>query len=217
MNLQIIRNTKMALSDKDRAAFLMLQSGHISDAMEGLSLPRTVLHGFTYLGKPGAKLVGTAFTVRQAPKHATAARTDALVSHAKVSGELASAGDIVVIDAGGRIDTGTWGENHCMRAGARDVAGAVINGATRDAHEIRALDFPVFCQGFSPVKSLWDLETVGLKEPVTICSVQIRQGDIVFGDETGIIIVPPEQKDVILEHAKRIHDQEAEYAKQFTS
>jgi 4-hydroxy-4-methyl-2-oxoglutarate aldolase len=207
----------MALSDKQRDVFLTLQSGHISDAMEGLSLPRTVLHGFTYLGKPGAKMVGTAFTVRQAPKHATASRTESLVSHAKVSGELASAGEVVVIDAGGRTDTGTWGENHCMRAGARNVAGAVINGATRDAHEIRGLDFPVFCQGFSPVKSLWDLETVGLRDPVTICNVQIRQGDIVFGDETGIIIVPPEQKDVILENALRIHDQEAEYAKQFTS
>jgi 4-hydroxy-4-methyl-2-oxoglutarate aldolase len=56
---------------------------------------------------------------------------------------------------------------------------------------------------------------VGLKDPVTICNVQIRQGDIVFGDETGIIIVPPEQKDIILERAMRIHDQEAEYARQF--
>lgn len=205
----------MALSDKDRNTFLTLQSGHISDAMEGLSLPRTVLHGFAYLGKPGGKMVGTAFTVRQAPKHCTASHTDSLVSHAKVSGELASAGEVVVIDAGGRIDTGTWGENHCMRAGARDVAGALINGATRDAHEIRSLDFPVFCQGFSPIKSLWDLETVGLNEPVTMGNVQIRQGDIVFGDETGIIIVPPEKKDAILERAMQIHDQEAEYAKQF--
>jgi 4-hydroxy-4-methyl-2-oxoglutarate aldolase len=205
----------MSLSDKDRRAFLGLQSGHISDAMEGMALPRTVLHGFTYLGKPGGKMVGTAFTVRQAPKHVSASRTDALVSHAKVSGELAAAGEVVVIDAGGRTDTGTWGENHCMRAGARGVAGAVVNGATRDAHEIRGLDFPVFCMGFSPVKSLWDLETVGLRQPVTICGVQIRQGDIIFGDETGIIVVPMDRKDEILERATQIHDQEADYAKKF--
>jgi 4-hydroxy-4-methyl-2-oxoglutarate aldolase len=205
----------MALSDADCDAFLKLQSGHISDAMEGMGLPRTVLHGYIYLGPPGAKMVGTAFTVQQAPKHATAERTKSLVKHAQVSGELAASGDVVVIDAGGRTDTGTWGENHCMRAGARGVAGAVINGATRDAHEIRGLDFPVFCQGFSPVKSLWDLETVSLRQPVTLGGVQIRQGDIVFGDETGIIIVPPDMKDDIVAAAMRIHDQEAEYAKQF--
>ena len=205
----------MAFSDTDREAFLALQSGHISDAMEGLGLPRTVLHGYTYLGVPGAKMVGSAFTVRQAPKHVRASRTESLVSHARVSAELAAEGDVVVIDAGGRTDTGTWGENHCMRAGARGVAGAVINGATRDAHEIRGLDFPVFCKGFSPVKSLWDLETVGMREPLSLGAVQIRQGDIVFGDETGIIIVPPERKDAILDHARRIHDEEADYAKQF--
>ena len=205
----------MALSDSDRDSFMKLQSGHISDAMEGMGLPRTVLHGYTYLGTPGAKMVGTAFTVQQAPKHVTAGRMDPLVKHAQVSGELAAAGDVVVIDAGGRTDTGTWGENHCMRGGARGVAGAVINGATRDAHEIRGLDFPVFCQGFSPVKSQWDLETVSLRTPVTIGGVQIRQGDIVFGDETGIIIVPPEMKDEIIAAAMAIHDKEAEYAKQF--
>lgn len=205
----------MALSDADRDAFMTLQSGHISDAMEGMGLPRTVLHGFTYLGTPGAKMVGTAFTVRQAPKHVTEKRTTSLVKHAQVSGELAEPGDVVVVDAGGRTDTGTWGENHCMRAGARGVSGAVINGATRDAHEIRGLDFPVFCRGFSPVKSLWDLETVGLREPVTIAGVQVRQGDIVFADETGIIVVPPEMKDDIIAAAMKIHDQEAEYARQF--
>lgn len=205
----------MSFSDTDRDAFLVLQSGHISDAMEGLGLPRSVLHGYTYLGTPGAKMVGPAFTLRQVPKHVTASRTESLVSHARVSSELAAAGEVVVIDAGGRMDVGTWGENHCMRAGARGVAGAVINGATRDAHEIRSLDFPVFCRGFSPVKSLWDLETVGMREPVTLGGVQIRQGDIVFGDETGIIVVPPERKDEILEGARRIHDEEAEAAKRF--
>jgi regulator of RNase E activity RraA len=205
----------MSFSDTDRDAFLVLQSGHISDAMEGLGLPRTVLHGYSYLGTPGATMVGPAFTLRQAPKQATASRTDALATHARVSRELAASGEVVVIDADGRTDVGTWGENHCMWAGSRGVAGAVINGATRDAHEIRSLDFPVFCRGFSPVKSLWDLASVGMREPVTLGNVQIRQGDIVFGDETGIIIVPPEQKDTILEHARRIHDGEAEAAKQF--
>ncbi len=207
----------MALSDQDRDTFLTLQSGHISDAMEGMGLIRSVLHGYLYLGPPGGRMVGTAYTVRQAPKHATASRAESLVSHAKVSGGLASEGEVIIVDAGGRIDSGTWGENHCMRAKPYGVQGAVINGATRDAHEIRSLDFPVFCKGFSPVKSQWDLETVGHNEPLSIDGVQVRAGDIVFGDETGIIIVPPELKDKIIEAARRIHDQEAEYAEQFKS
>ena len=205
----------MALSDKDHDTFLGLQSGHINDAMEGMGLTRSVLHGYTYLGTPGGRMVGTAYTVRQAPKHATATRTDPLVSHAKVSGGLASSGEVIIVDAGGRIDSGTWGENHCMRAKPTGVQGAVINGATRDAHEIKSLDFPVFCKGFSPVKSLWDLETVGHNEPLSMDGVQVRSGDIVFGDETGIIIVPPELMDKILAAAQKIRDDEAKYAEQF--
>ena len=202
----------MPLSYKDRDTFLGLQSGHISDAMEGMALPRTVLHGYRYLGTPGARMVGTAYTIQQLPKHVTAGHSDALVSHADVSRELASEGEVVLIDAGGRTDTGTWGENHCMRARPRGVAGAVINGATRDAHEIKALDFPVFCKGVSPVKSQWDLETLSHNQPINLDGVQIRPGDIVFGDETGIIIVPPEMKDKILDAAKAVHDKEVEWA-----
>ena len=205
----------MPLSDTDRDALLELQSGHISDAMEGMELPRTVLHGYIYLGTPGARMVGTAFTVQQAPKHVTAAHGDPLVSHAEVSRELASEGEVVLIDAGGSTDTGTWGENHCMRARPRGVSGAVINGATRDAHEIKSLDFPVFCKGFSPVKSQWDLETLSHNQPINLDGVQIRPGDIVFGDETGIIIVPPELKDPIIRAAQKIRDTEAEWAKDY--
>ena len=103
----------MPLSDNNRDSFLALQAGHISDAMEEMELPRTVLHGYTYLGTPGARMVGIAYTVQQTPKHVTTGRLEALVSHADVSRELASEGEVILIDAGGRTDSGTWGENHC--------------------------------------------------------------------------------------------------------
>jgi hypothetical protein len=52
----------MALSDKDHDAFLILQSGQIRDAMEGLALPCTVLHGLTDLGKPADNLAQQTFS-----------------------------------------------------------------------------------------------------------------------------------------------------------
>lgn len=52
----------MALGDKDRDAFLILQSRHTSDAMEGLALPRTVRHGFAGLGEPAGKLAPRIFS-----------------------------------------------------------------------------------------------------------------------------------------------------------
>lgn len=65
------------------------------------------------------------------------------------------------------------------------------------------------------MKSLWDLETVGHNEPLSLGGVQVRAGDIVFGDETGIIIVPPELMEKILAASQKIRDEEAAYAEQF--
>ena len=201
----------MPLSTKDYEHLKELQSGHISDAMEGMALPRTVLHGYTYLGPTGTRMAGTAFTVQQIPKHASANHADALVTHAQVSRELASEGEIILIDAAGRTDTGTWGENHCNRAKPRGVSGVVINGATRDADEIKLLNFPVFCKGFSPIKSQWDLETLSHNQPINLDGVQIRPGDIIFGDTTGILVIPPEMKDPIISTALKIRDTEARW------
>ena len=198
----------MFISAKDYDNLKELQSGHISDAMEDMELPRTVLHGYTYLGPIKTRMVGTAFTVQQIPKHASANHADSLVTHAQVSKELASEGEVILIDAGGCTDTGTWGENHCMRSKPRGVSGAVINGATRDADEIKSLDFPVFCKGFSPVKSQWNLETLSHNQPINIDGIQIRPGDIVFGDATGIIIIPPEMKDPVISSALKVRDEE---------
>lgn len=138
----------MALSDKDHETFLGLQSGHISDAMEGMGLTRSVLHGYTYLGTPGGRMVGTAYTVRQAPKHATASRTDPLVSHAKVSGGLASSGEVIVVDAGGAVDSGTWGENHCMRAKPNGVRGPSSMVPRVMPTKLNRSTFPSFAKGF---------------------------------------------------------------------
>lgn len=205
----------MPLSEKNHRIILGLQSGHISDAMEGIGLTGSVLHGYTYLGLPGGRMAGSAYTVRQAPKHVTAKKNDSLVSHAKASGGLASSGEVIIVDAGGCVESGTWGENHCIRARPNGVQGAIINGATRDAHEIKSLDFPVFCKGFSPIKSRWGLETISHNETLNMDGVQVRSGDIVFGDETGIIIIPPELIEKILISAQKIRDEENLYAEQF--
>ena len=84
------------------------------------------------------------------------------------------------------------------------MAGLVIDGSIRDVEAIRKMGFPVFCRGFSPVKSQWDLETLSLNQPVMIGGIQVRPGDILFGDETGILVVPPERKQEVLSKATEI-------------
>jgi regulator of RNase E activity RraA len=85
-----------------------------------------------------------------------------------------------------------------------------MDGCVRDVSSIRETGFPVFCKNFSPVKSLWDLETVQIGEPVVIESAQVRKGDIIFADETGIVVIPQNHLDHVVLQAKRIREEENE-------
>lgn len=198
----------MDLSKAQIDEFKDMLSGHVSDAMEFLGLPRTVAHGYKLIGAGNTVVVGPAFTVQQVPKHASYAHDEPAVRHKEVSGELAGEGKVIIIDIGGRTDVCSWGEFHSFSCMTRGVAGTIVNGSTRDSNAIRELGYPVFCRGFSPIKSRWNLETVGIEVPVNIGDVQVRPNDLVFADETGIVIVPKEHISAVLERAKEIRDWE---------
>jgi len=115
---------------------------------------------------------------------------------------------VIVIDVGGIREVCSWGEIHSLKCQMRGVAGLIIDGCVRDVEGIRKIGFPVFCLGFSPVKSLWDLETLSFNEPVVIGGVQVRPGDILFGDETSIVVIPAEPEQDVLLKAREIRDEE---------
>jgi regulator of RNase E activity RraA len=187
------------------AAVARLGTGPISDAMEGLRLPRAVVTGWHFVSaEPTVALVGPAYTVRQAAKGRAAAHEDNRTRQGEVAARLARPGDVVVIDAGGRTDIATWGETYATQARARGVAGLVINGALRDSARVRRGGFPVLCRGFSPVASRWDLETIALGEPVTIGGVLIRPGDLLCADADGLIVVPRDEAAAVFDRALAI-------------
>ncbi|RDE07891.1 RraA family protein [Pelagibacterium lacus] len=196
----------MALNDTQQAEFLTLVSGHVSDAMEILGIKRSVLTNFICLGSNHARMVGTAFTIRQRAKSSVTPKDEPLVRHAEVSGGLAGKGEVVVVDIGGRTDVVSWGEFHTYKCLLNGVTGVLINGATRDAPQIRDSGMTVMVKGLSPIKSRWDLETAEINGPVTIDGVGIRPGDVIFGDETGVVVVPQERIDDVLAKAKEIRD-----------
>jgi len=198
----------MPLTDQERAEFAALASGQISDAMEMLDLRRSVVTGLMMLASPGAKIVGPAVTVRQVPKTAGEDRDAKLTRHQEVTRKIAGRGDVVVIDNGGRVDVATWGEFHCYACKQNGAAGAVVDGATRDAPDVRASGFPTFVRGFSPVKSQWNLKTAAVNEPVMLGPVPVNPGDIIFADETAVVVIPAAQKATVLEKANDIRRSE---------
>jgi len=157
-----------------------LGTGPIGDAMELLGMARKVITGLVLVSDdPVRTVVGPAFTVRQANKSRALPHDVDLTRQRVASSQLAAPGDVIVIDVGGRLDFGTWGENRAMMAQSRGIAGLVAHGAVRDKEWIRRTGFPVLCRGFSPVSSKWELETVAMNERIVIDGVTIEPGDIV--------------------------------------
>lgn len=170
----------------------------ISDAMERLGLPRTAIVNFRTSMRDVPAVVGVALTIRQMPKNPTAPRQERLARHGEVVEQSAREGDFIVLDGGARADIASWGENHTRRCKDRGVAGILVNGSVRDIAAIRALAMQVFHLGTSPVSSRWDQRTAEIGGDVVVAGVTIRSGDILVGDEDGLVVVAPEQLKTIL-------------------
>lgn len=102
------------------------------------------------------------------------------------------ANDVLVATTNGDRSCALWGELLSTACRARGAVGVVVDGLTRDALRILAMDFPVFASGFSPLDSKGRLDGIRHGEPIRIGQCLVRPGDLVFGDIDGIVIVPVE-------------------------
>lgn len=128
---------------------------------------------------PGMTLAGTALPVWCRPG-------DNLALHLAIA--EAQPGDVLVVDYGGSLDSGPFGEIMALACQMRGIAGMVIDGAVRDSAHIAALGFPVFARGLNirgTVKQ--DAGQVGV--PVTLGGVEIAVGDLVLADADAILVL----------------------------
>ncbi|CAN5233003.1 RraA family protein [soil metagenome] len=85
-----------------------------------------------------------------------------------------------------------WGGLMTTRAQHLKAAGAVLDGYSRDTNEVLELGLPVFSLGGYSQDQGPRGKVVDYRVPVEIQGVRIRPGDIVFGDQDGVLIVPRE-------------------------
>lgn len=128
----------------------------------------------------GGQLLGQALTVRTRPG-------DNLLVHQAI--EMAEPGDVIVVDAGGDLTNAIIGELMVAYAGARGVAGMVINGAIRDLAAIRAGAFPVFACGVTHRGPFKD-GPGEINMEISLDGMIVRPGDLIVGDADGVVGVP---------------------------
>lgn len=120
----------------------------------------------------------------------------------------AKPGDVIVAYCSEAYEAGYWGDLLTSGAMYHGISGLVIDACVRDADEIEALGFPVFCRGLCMKGTGKDPEG-SLNEPITIGGVLIEPGDIIVGDRDGVLVVPQGMIEDAIEKSKAREDKEA--------
>jgi RraA family protein len=144
-------------------------------------------------------MAGTAVTVRTRPG-------DNLAIHRAF--DFCRPGDVLVIDGGGDITQALMGEIMATYAESLGVQGLVIDGAIRDVGAIREHDFPVYARAVThrgPYKN----GPGEVNVPVTVGCMVVQPGDIIVGDQDGVLAIAPADVAAVIEGARRQADKEA--------
>lgn len=164
------------VDDATVAAFRSLPVANVSDVMNRLTAGGPALrplHG-------GGALAGAALTVKTRPG-------DNLMIHKAL--DIAEPGDVIVVDGGGDLTNALIGELMIAHAIQRGVAGLVLYGAVRDLAAIRQGAFPVFAAGVTHRGPYKD-GPGEINVPIAISGMVISPGDLILGDDDGLVCVP---------------------------
>ncbi|MFC0406659.1 RraA family protein [Roseomonas elaeocarpi] len=174
------------------ARFRDLPVANVSDVMSRMTAGGARLRP---MHRAGVVLAGAALTVKTRPG-------DNLMIHKAIG--LAQPGDVIVVDAGGDLTNALIGELMLAQMVKRGLGGIVINGAIRDSAAIGAQDFPVFAAGVTHRGPYKD-GPGEINVPVAIDGMVIMPGDLVLGDDDGLLCVPIDEAEAIHAAASAKH------------
>jgi 4-hydroxy-4-methyl-2-oxoglutarate aldolase len=150
------------------------------------------------------KIAGKAVTIK-----VTAAGMTKSKHHLGVRAiDAAEPGDVIIIDNRGDLYNNCWGEILTMGAKMKGVAGVVVDGAARDIDACKEFGFPVYARATVPIIARGRIMEESFNEVIRVGDVQMRPGDIVMADINGVVIIPAERFDEVLEAAAQIQQKE---------
>lgn len=140
----------------------------------------------------GRKMKGRAVTVQTY-------RSDNLMLH--VALEMAQKGDVLVVDAGEITNAGLWGDLMTQMACIKGLNGVVTDGAVRDIEELIKSGLPIYSKSISP---LGGFKSAGGSVNIRIScgGVVVLPGDIIIGDDDGVVVIPLGKAEEVLELCK---------------
>jgi regulator of RNase E activity RraA len=180
--------------------FKELAAASVSDALDRLQI-----HGQAQGILPlafGHHVVGRAFTLHYVPCGVIKGTVGDYIDDVPPGG-------ICVLDNGGRLDCTVWGDILTTVSCQRGIAATVIHGVCRDVAGSLDLSYPLFSRSRFMRTGKDRVQVDGTNVPISLGDVQVTPGDIVMGTDDGVLVVPQEKAEQVLELARSIAEAEA--------
>ena len=139
------------------------------------------------------KIVGPAFTVNP-PKGVSGIIPDAILAM--------NPGEVMVVAGKECCNHSYWGDHRSICASMKGLEGVVIDGAFRDLEGCMEVGFPIFARNVTPGSCAKAAEGE-LNVPILCGGVEVCPGDLIVGDCNGIIVIKPEEAELVMERARK--------------
>ena len=169
----------------------------------------TFMHGVTPL-RPNMKMAGPAFTLRYIPmrEDLDPGTVDNLKDVQRIGIEQISEGEVLVIDARGDTRAGTMGSILATRLHCRGAAGIVTDGAYRDSPVIAELGIAAYAAAMNAHTNKTIHHPSEIQVPIACGDVAVYPGDIIVGDEEGVVVVPAHLAEQVAQTASEMEEKE---------
>ena len=204
--------------DKIRSEKLFnLYTGAVTDIMDsmGSTLRNQTLPSNLRPLTPDMKVSGPAYTVRGNKRFYDDGADPRYKQIDMLDGVFP--GSVILMDSGDEKSAAHWGELMSKTAMEKGATGAIINGGIRDTEEIINHQFPVFASYHSPLTAVYRYNIIDFNNPVVIGGVNINPGDYILGDIDGVICIPKNIIDEVIEEAEVVKNKEDIVRKELAS
>ncbi|MEM3506586.1 MAG: RraA family protein [Candidatus Bathyarchaeia archaeon] len=160
---------------------------------------------------PTKRIVGQAVTIKDVLTKEVVTPLPALEVIDK-----AKPGDIIVraVEDGNAKDIALWGGLMSLAAKKKGIKGAVLDGGVRDILEAKAISFSIFAKSITPVTSVGRTKVVEINSSITIDGVNINPGDLIVGDNDGVVVIPINLVEDVIALAKEIDSLEKQESRE---
>lgn len=175
-----------------------LSSSIISDVLDGMGIRGQAMDTRIRPVQDDMIIVGYAATMLMSDQYDYTKDTFTLQFQAI---DALKEGEVMMVCSNGSERAALWGELLSTAARYRGARGAIIDGVARDINLIREMNFPVFAKGINPISSKGRIIAVDHGCPVKMGGVMVHPGDLVVADIDGVVVVPGDKAEEVVEQA----------------